>query len=301
MPRSEPDSGNPTVRDRREAYRNVSRRQKWKQPACSSRVRRGVHEANRFALSQRLRALYFYPDPSVPPFMAVRIMTYLGLLYQDLIRTRCLTVDGGLPPVLPVVLYNGQRRWNAATNVKDLIGEVPGGLGRYPARGALLLDEGRYSDSELAPLRNLVAALFRMENSRSPEAVSQVLENLIAWLTMPEQASVRRAFTVWLKRVFLPGRIPGVEIAEVHDIQEVKTMLAERVKEWTREWERQGMEKGRQEGAAAVLVRQVERKFGAVDEDVRKRIAVAKLQDLQTWTDNILTAATLMRYSGKDK
>ena len=237
---------------------------------------------------------------SVDPFMAVRIMIYLGLLYQDLIRSRCLTGDGGLPPVLPVVLYNGQRRWNAATNVKDLIGEVPGGLGRYrPEVRYLLLDEGRYSDSELAPLRNLVAALFRLENSRTPEAVSQVLENLIAWLTMSEQASVRRAFTVWLKRVFLPGRIPGVEIAKVHDIQEVKTMLAERVKEWTREWERQGIEKGRQEGAAAVLARQVERKFGSVDEDVKKRIATAKLQDLQTWTDNILTAATIDEMFGK--
>ena len=114
------------------------------------------------------------------------------------------------------------------------------------SRGAVsALGRRSFSNNELAPLRNLMAALFRLENSRTPEAVSQVLENLIVWLTMPEQASVRRAFTVWLKRVFLPGRIPGVEIAEVHDIQEVKTMLAELVKEWTREWERQGMEKGR--------------------------------------------------------
>ena len=36
-----------------------------------------------------------------------------------------------LPPVLPVVLYNGEPRWTAAEDVKDLIEEVPGGLAKY--------------------------------------------------------------------------------------------------------------------------------------------------------------------------
>jgi len=42
--------------------------------------------------------------------MAVRIQTYLGLLYQDLIRTRQLSKTGLLPPVLPIVLY----KWGQA-------------------------------------------------------------------------------------------------------------------------------------------------------------------------------------------
>ncbi len=41
------------------------------------------------------------------------------------------------------------------------------------------------------------------------------------------------AFTVWLKRVFLPGRVPGVEFSNLNDLQEVQSMLAERVIEWT--------------------------------------------------------------------
>ncbi len=36
---------------------------------------------------------------SVDPWMAVRIQTYLGLLYQDLIRAEQLSVAGRLPPV----------------------------------------------------------------------------------------------------------------------------------------------------------------------------------------------------------
>ena len=235
----------------------------------------------------------------VDRFMAVRIMTYLGLLYQDIIRGGLITADSKLPPVLPVVLYNGEPRWTAAEDVKDLIEEVPGGLSKYrPAVRYLLLDEGRYTTTELAVLRNLVAALFHLENSRTPEDVSLVLEKLITWLAAPEQASVRRAFTVWLKRVFLPGRLPGVEITEIQDIQEVKSMLAERVKEWTREWENQGLQKGLQKGGAALLLKQMERKFGAVDETVRQQIAAATSNQLEQWGERILTAMTLEEMFG---
>ncbi|MCP4675604.1 MAG: Rpn family recombination-promoting nuclease/putative transposase, partial [Deltaproteobacteria bacterium] len=54
---------------------------------------------------------------TVDRFMALRIMTYVGLLYQDLVRAKQLTEGGLLPPVLPVVLYNGERRWNAAVDM----------------------------------------------------------------------------------------------------------------------------------------------------------------------------------------
>jgi hypothetical protein len=71
-------------------------------------------------------------------------------------------------------------------------------------------DEGRFTESDLAPLRNLVAAPFRLENSRMPEEVQRVLGALIDWLKAPEQGHLRRVFTAWLKQVFLPGRAPGI-------------------------------------------------------------------------------------------
>ncbi|MBN2525992.1 MAG: Rpn family recombination-promoting nuclease/putative transposase [Deltaproteobacteria bacterium] len=43
-------------------------------------------------------------------FMPLRMMTYLGLLYEDIVRSGQLLQTGRLPPVLPVVLYNGTPR-----------------------------------------------------------------------------------------------------------------------------------------------------------------------------------------------
>jgi hypothetical protein len=38
--------------------------------------------------------------------MAVRLLTYIGLLYEDLHRSKAIGPDDPLPPVLPIVLYN---------------------------------------------------------------------------------------------------------------------------------------------------------------------------------------------------
>jgi predicted transposase/invertase (TIGR01784 family) len=245
---------------------------------------------------QRDRWLYVYLliefQSTVDPFMALRMMVYLGLLYQDLIQQRMLA-SGKLPPVLPLVLYNGRAPWGAARDLSELIETVPGGLEQYrPQLRYCLLDEVRIADSELESLRNLAAALFRLEKSSGPKDIERVLTALIEWLREPDLAELRRSFTTWLLGVLLPARAPGVAIPQVGDLQEVKSMLAERVVEWTQEWKQEGLEAGRREGleeglekglekARGVLFRELERRFGPLPEELRRRVdAVASIEDL---------------------
>ena len=255
-------------------------------------------------------------------FMALRVLTYLGLLYQDLIKTGQLTPEGNLPPVLPLVLYNGERPWRAHTEIGDLIAAIPGGLEAYrPQLRYLLLDENRYAGDPLPSTRNLVAALFGLENSRSPADVRRMLEHLIQWLGDPSQTTLRRHFVVWLKRVLLPSRMGGIHFDQVNDLQEIDSMLAERVKDWTRDWREQGIkqgieegieqgikqgieegigqgiaqgiEKGRVEGELAVLTRLLTRRFGTLDAATTQRLQQATTADLERWADNILDAHSL--------
>lgn len=127
--------------------------------------------------------------------MAVRMMTYVGLLYQDLIAQDKLTTEGRLPPVLPVVLYNGEPRWSAGTDIEQLIEYVPRGLERYrPHMRYLVLDEGALLSEDPSPeLRSLVYALFRLEHSQDPQEMLSVLATLGDWLHNPEQRRLRRA------------------------------------------------------------------------------------------------------------
>jgi predicted transposase/invertase (TIGR01784 family) len=100
-------------------------------------------------------------------------------------------------------------------------------------------------------MRNLVAALFRLEHNRDEQDMLRVLGTLVEWLQAAEQRGLRRAFVVWIRRVLLPNRAPGMELPEFNDLQdlhEVHDMLAERIKKWPEQWEERGIQKGIQKG-----------------------------------------------------
>jgi len=227
----------------------------------------------------------------------------MGLLYQQLLRGGQVGGEASLPPVLPMVLYNGERPWTAPTDVGDLVVDVPGGLADYrPRMRYLLLEERAYREPDLAAMRNLVAALFRLENSRDAADVRRVVDALAAWLREPNESGLARAFVDWLREILLPSRMPEAELPRLEDLQEVRTLLAERVKEWTRQWREEGLQKGlqkgreegrkkgREEGEGELLLRQLEHKFGPLDDEIRRRIDEATSEQLLAWAERILIA-----------
>lgn len=75
---------------------------------------------------------------NIDPFMAVRRMVYVGLHYQDLIRRGDILPGKHLPPVLSIVLYNGDG--NVAP--VELVPKVPGLVSEYlPQLTYLPIDE----------------------------------------------------------------------------------------------------------------------------------------------------------------
>lgn len=245
---------------------------------------------------------------TVDSYMAVRLLTYVGLLYQDIIKTKQLLGNGKLPPVLPLVLYNGGRPWNASRDIDSLIQYIPGGLEQYrPDFQYLLIDESHYQPEDL-PTSNLVSSIFQLEQSQSPEDVHRVVKRLIEWLKSPEQTSLRRAFTVWINRVLLPVRLPGQEVPKVNELMEVETMLAERVKEWTREWKEEGIQlglqkgrqEGRQEGLCQALKLLLVRRFGDLPQWYIRKLEQASTEQLEYWTAKIFDANSLEELFGEN-
>ena len=76
---------------------------------------------------------------------------------------------------------------------------------------------------------------------------------------------------------------------EMNELQEVQTMLAERVLEWTEEWKEQGL----QQGELLLLKRQLARRFGVLPPWVEARLAQAERTQLEQWVEVILDANTL--------
>jgi predicted transposase YdaD len=233
------------------------------------------------------------------PLMALRVFSYAAQLWEDLVRRGDHARPDKIPDLLPVVVYHGNRRWRAVLDIADLV------EGR-PSRCAVrlryrLVDHRRTSSRRLWRLGNPVAVLFLLERRLGREELNRAVGLLGATLTSPEDGELRRAFVFWLRRVLLP-RYPLTddEVPALLDLEEFRSMLEDNVRRWEKELFQEGRKEGRAEGLAqgrereaALLLRQLELKFGPVDETVRSQVLAASSARRLTWAGRVLTAISL--------
>ena len=228
--------------------------------------------------------------------VALRNLEYTTLLYRELERRRELGRPGRWPPVLPVVLYNGDAPWTGALEMRDLVAPVPGALWPYqPSQRSLLLDERRIAVDDL-PLGNLMRAVVGFEQSRTPADLARVAEALRGWLRSEEDSDLGRAFAAWVQEMVV--RI-GPEQAEVElgeTLEEATMTLVERVAQWPEQWRREGVAEGRRDGRREGVARQraLLRRIAAMrfGEAVGERIE-GLLGDTDDW-DRLASAGELI-------
>jgi hypothetical protein len=227
-------------------------------------------------------------------FMALRLQTYVALLHQDLVRRKQLSDGRKLPAVLPLVLYNGARRWSAPGEMSVLVEQEPGELRHYsPQLRYLLVDERALPEGALPGAENLVGALIRLERSDCPEEMLEVAGQLERELRAPGLSELRRHFAVWINTVWAGSRFPGVAIPAVKDLEEGWSMLAERMVQWTKQWERKGLREGLRKGEATIVRRMLTHRYGRLPRHVIERIERARPKELERWSKRLLEADTL--------
>ena len=233
---------------------------------------------------------------SVDKYMALRMMVYIGLLYQDLIQSGQITKGSKLPPVLPIVLYNGFKRWKAVTDIADLVAVAPGLVAQYrPQMRYLLIDEGSYADAHLESLQNLVAAVFRIEHPDKPERIGEIIQKLNLWLAdMPE---LRRMFAIWMRATLMRRSDYTIQIPLVEDFKELDMAMAVEWAKWAQEFKKEGQQQGRQEGqhlkGVGMLGRLLTKRFGPVTPDLMGRIESAPLDQIDDWFERAFDAPDL--------
>jgi len=220
--------------------------------------------------------------------MPLRTATYAGLLYQSLLRQKLIRLP--LPPILPIVLYSGRRPWRAPLDMAALIEPRVPDLADYQLRMRyLLVDEGALLRAGGLPDRNLAALLFRLEHSDSIEKLQEILHTLQQVLQGPGFEELDRSFTAYVRHIVLSRAQPREALPPVTNLQEIAMLISEKPGIWARQWEQEGIQKGE----AALLERQLIRKFGAISDDMAKRIRSATAAQLETWSLNILDAQIL--------
>ena len=213
---------------------------------------------------------------AVDRLMALRVRTYADMLYRGLRDGRRFGASDRLPPVLPVVLYNGAAPWTAAVSVEELVAlearppapATP--LPVFAGSSYVTLDVGRVEGGESAP-DDVVSLVIGIERMSSQKEGYATLVEAFSVLQGAEHRALRRVFHTWFSLLVGPGAggasIEGFEEMErLEEAGELRETVQDRVRAWREADREQGREQGRAEGVEqeqALLLRQIERKFGA--------------------------------------
>jgi predicted transposase YdaD len=249
---------------------------------------------------------YFYlllEFQSAPaPFMALRLHNYVGHLLEDLVRQPKLVPGRRLPPVVPLVLYDGTRPWTAPLDLGSLFVPVPESIRRHlPQLQPLFVDESRTAP---AAADNLAALFFQINTSQSPESLPKLTEALEARLPADEEPELRQDFARLILRM-LRRVFPGVTIPEVATLEEIPMvgqhmvewhhrMLSEARNEGQRAGQRTGRQQGEVEGMRRLLLEQLKLRFGSLALPVRRRVkAIDSAAELRALAGTVLVASSL--------
>jgi hypothetical protein len=229
--------------------------------------------------------------------MALRMLAYAALLWQRLAQEHRLPPNGMMPPLLPLVLYNGDSRWNAKTCLRKLIAlpeDSP--IWRWqPDICYYLMDAGAFSDAELKARDGLPALLFRLEAAGDERELAGIVKDMRKWVDRhPESATIRSVLNEMLNALVASRTTTE---ASPTDFFKEDDMLETRVEQWKHEWLREGREEGRQEGRqegeVTLLLRVLEHRFGPLPNWAAERVLAAESPQLEQWAVRALDATSL--------
>ncbi len=230
--------------------------------------------------------LLFECQSTVDPDMAFRMHEYVYLLHRHLRNNGTVKAEGRAPPVLPVVVYNGERPWTAAGARAGPVAapgtapppEAAGWIGNEAWTYALLdererADEGADLMGSRLPPGNRMTTLIGLE-ANPVEARARLLVEAFERYPGEEERGLREGYHA---RVRPPGGrygdvgLPSFEemeraLQESRGGKEMATLMEARTREFEERAVARGIAQGVAQGRAeerARLLRLAERRFGA--------------------------------------
>ena len=212
---------------------------------------------------------------TVDSSMAARMHVYAEAARERL-RRQGKSYEDGEVRVLPLVLYSGDRPWNALGGVTEVGVTADGEASLSLSGNYLLLDANRRAREDL-PRDNLVAAVFKLNAAETMGEMRARVRSLLD----RRRGEPRRAVFDWL-RLVAPRMFPQSdaaaaigslerEFAEIETEEGEMMALAKRVQEWEAEWHRQGFEEGLKQG-----LEQGEKQGLAAERELLRRLATRR-------------------------
>jgi hypothetical protein len=185
-----------------------------------------------------------------------------------------------VPPLFPLLLYNGDARWSAAQTMAELVESAPS-LGDYSIGFRYFkLAANEFSQEQLIGIGNIVSTLFFAE---SKPDMNLLIEQFVRVFEQSEDKQASSTLVNWFRQLAIHGYVKPEDyasLAEVYrSVEEVKGMLQSTFKTQQERWYQQGIEKGiekgREEGIEQGIEQGIEVGIEKGREDAIRRTALA--------------------------
>lgn len=248
-----------------------------------------------------LLAYFLFEHQSAPPKTRDGPMAFRLLRYQVRIWEEWLARNPdakALPVIIPLVLYHGQAEWTAPRAFGDVLA-VPPAIRPVVARHLvqfeyLLHDLSTISDEELRARALTAAARLTLLCFKHARSSPDFLTLLGRWMDVvgevlgaPNGLSALAQLLCYI-----------LQVNRQVQRDELQALLTRGIGPQTEEAIVTAgqllIEQGRLQGLQEVLVRLLRKRFGAqVDAAIERRIADAPVEQVEAWTDRVLSAASL--------
>jgi hypothetical protein len=255
----------------------------------------------RFAGREALLYVVFTLTDTPPACLPLLLFSCLTRIWE---RRLCEQPDAPLPLVLPLVVYQGERRWRGPRSFCELLDvDLPSWVAIAPLIPdfEFLLDDlagagaaALRARTRLSPFARL--SLFLLQRARrSPDLVpelagwSEVLSALLRAPAGADELALLLQYMLFVSDVS-PRRLGQLLRARVGaPAEQIMVTTAEKlIAQGRAEGEREGRARGEAEGRAATLLTLLAVRFGVLEPEHRQRIRSAPSEQLARWTERLL-------------
>lgn len=204
-------------------------------------------------------------------WMALRILTYTALLWESLIKTEEYKNQKYLPPIFPIVIYNGKRPWNCANDISNLIMPIPEAMKVYqPRQKYYLLDENSIEQNLINNSDGIYAYVLKFEQANNQADFINILEEFVQKLNDPGFIVIKKEFFTWLKQIFFKYESsPDLTFYENLNFGGTP-MIEETVRGWIEDYKNEG----RIDGMKTILLDTLTSQFGHINPIWVEKIAL---------------------------
>jgi len=238
----------------------------------------------------------FEHQSTVDRAMPLRLLRYMTRIWERFEQDHA---GKPLPVIIPVVLHHSETGWTAATRFRDLFdleALTHAAVAPYLPDFSFVLDDLTKLDDQALRERALteiarltLVVMQRCRGALDPVAVLRPwLRTIVTVLEAPRGVDALSSVASYVLEAS-EGRPDELKVffAQLGPrAEEAFVTAAEKLTQQVRA-------KALLEGEAAILVRQLTRRFGPLTLDVRRKVADGTETELERWADQVLTAATL--------